>query len=226
MIDIDFQQYISIIQSTLIGLLRLWKLWALLGAIALIRAILYLWERHQLAKSGIAEIDKMNGKTFEKYLQVKFESLGYQVIRTKYVGDYGADLVVEKDGAKTVIQAKRYKGNVGIKAVQEAVASKGFYDSDKAMVVTNSFFTKQAKELAKKNQVELWDRKEFSRQLLNIQKTASKSQKNSTSIETNNSKKVCVTCGKPVSDKVYQYCLDHPQLFKGEIYCFDHQKKS
>lgn len=222
MIDIDYSQLISAIGNMAIGLISMWKLWLILGVIASIRAIPYFWERHRLAKSGILEIDKMDGKTFEKYLEVKFEQLGYQVMRTKYVGDYGADLVTKKDGIKTVIQAKRYKSNVGIKAVQEAVASKGFYDSEKAMVVTNSFFTKQAKELARKNQVELWDRKEFSRQLLNAQKTTTKP----TSIKTKDLDKICITCGKPVSDKVYQYCLDHPQLFKGKIYCFDHQRKS
>lgn len=222
MIEIDFQEIITLFKSIIVGLLSMWKLWLIFGAIAFIRAIPYFWERHQLAKSGILEIDKMDGKTFEKYLKVKFEQLGYQVIRTKYVGDYGADLVTKKDGIKTVIQAKRYKGNVGIKAVQEAVASKGFYDSEKAMVVTNSFFTKQAKELARKNQVELWDRNEFSHQLLNVQKTAMKI----TSIKAKDLDKICIICGKPVSDKVYQYCLDHPQLFKGKIYCFDHQRKS
>ena len=102
------------------------------------------------------------------------------------------------------------------------MASKGFYDSEKAMVITNSSFTKQAKELAKRNQVELWDRREFSRQLLNMQKTASKP----TSIKIKGLDRICITCDKPVSDKVYQYCLDHPKLFKGKIYCFDHQRKS
>jgi restriction system protein len=49
----------------------------------------------------------MSGKTFEKYLEVLFEKLGYRVERTRYVGDYDADLVTAKDGVKTVIQAKR-----------------------------------------------------------------------------------------------------------------------
>lgn len=35
--------------------------------------------------------------------------------------------------------------------------------------------------------------------------------------------KECVTCGKPVSDKVAAYCLENKQ-FEGKIYCFMHQK--
>ena len=121
-----------------------------------------------MAKSGIADIDKMDGKTFEKYLKVFFEKLGYKVERTKYIGDYGADLVASNNGVKTVIQAKRYKSKVGIKAVQEAVASKGYYNCEKAMVVTNSYFTNQARTLASRNKVELWDKKVLVRNLLKI----------------------------------------------------------
>jgi restriction system protein len=121
-----------------------------------------------LAKSGIADIDKMDGKTFEKYLKVFFEKLGYKVERTKYIGDYGADLVATNNGIRTVIQAKRYKSKVGIKAVQEAVASKGYYNCDKAMVVTNSYFTNQARTLASRNKVELWDKKALVKNLLKI----------------------------------------------------------
>ena len=86
--------------------------------------------------------------------------------RTKYIGDYGADLVATNNGVKMVIQAKRHKNKVGIKAVQEAVASKGYYNCDKAMVVTNRYFTNQAKTLASRNKVELWDRKILVKNLL------------------------------------------------------------
>jgi hypothetical protein len=34
---------------------------------------------------------------------------------------------------------------------------------------------------------------------------------------------VCAVCDKPVSDKVRTYCLANP-TFKGEIYCYEHQK--
>jgi HJR/Mrr/RecB family endonuclease len=34
---------------------------------------------------------------------------GIKVERTRYIGDYGADLVTTNNGVKTVIQAKRYK---------------------------------------------------------------------------------------------------------------------
>jgi restriction system protein len=222
MIDIDFQQIITLFKTTIIGLFALWKVWLLLGAIALIRAIPYFWERYQLAKSGIPEIDKMTGKTFEKRLEILFKKLGYQVTRTGKVNDDGADLIIEKDGLKTAVQAKRWKGKVGKAALYEVLGGQRSYNCDKELVVTNSFFTNQAKEFAQKTNVELWDRKKLVKQLLSTQETNTKS----TPTQTKAPKKICITCGKPVSDKVYQYCLDHPQLFKGGIYCFDCQKKS
>ncbi len=38
---------------------------------------------------------------------------------TPETGDYGADLVLSKDGRKIVVQAKRWKNVVGIEAVQQ-----------------------------------------------------------------------------------------------------------
>ncbi len=104
-------------------------------------------------------IDKMDGQQFEVYLAKKFKELGYKVVITPYQGDQGADLIIEKDGIKTAVQAKRYSENVGNAAVQEIIAGKIYYGCDKAMVVTNSDFTKAAKDLARRANVTLWDRK-------------------------------------------------------------------
>jgi restriction system protein len=155
-------------KALLSGMAQLWYVWLILGLVLIGRLVFYLLEQQKLARSGIADIDRMDGKTFEKCLKVFFEKLGYKVERTKYIGDYGADLVAANKGVKTVIQAKRCKNKVSIKAVQEAVASKGYYNCDKAMVVTNRYFTNQAKTLASRNKVELWDRKILVKNLLKI----------------------------------------------------------
>lgn len=62
---------------------------------------------------------------------------------------------------KIAVQAKQYKSNVGIKAVQEISAAKLHYVADEAWVVTNSFFTKAAGELARSNKVKLVNRDEL-----------------------------------------------------------------
>lgn len=216
----------------------LWPVWLLIAIKVIYKFGYGRYEKRKLAESGINDIDRMSGKNFEKYLEVIFEKLGYRVERTPYVGDYGADLVTSKDGIKTVIQAKRHKGKVGIKAVQEAVAAKGKYGCTEAMVVTNSYYTRQAIELAKSNKVELWDRKKFIKELLLLKKLGKISaptlvnevaaSEGNYSRDNNNSgisSNECATCGKPVSEKVKLYCLSNKGRFGGKVYCYDHQKR-
>ncbi|WP_394795085.1 restriction endonuclease [Armatimonas sp.] len=108
----------------------------------------------------------MDGKTFEERLALLFTGQGYTVELTPYRGDWGADLIIRRDQTKTVVQAKRYKQSVGVRAVQEAFAAKAKYKCSEAMVVTNSTFTKQAIELARANKVTLMDREQLVAQLL------------------------------------------------------------
>ena len=200
-------------------------------------------KKKRLAASGIADIDTMGGKAFEEYLEVLFGKLGYKVERTRYIGDYGADLITQKDGVKTVIQAKRYGKAVGIKAVQEAVAAKGMYGCTEAMVVTNSTFTPAAAELARANLVVLWDRDRLEEALLSVWGESRAMQQAPQPpipqsppapqllapqlprpISLASASPTCATCGVRVSEKVQQYCVAHSERFSGAIYCFEHQR--
>jgi restriction system protein len=106
-------------------------------------------------------VDAMSGYDFEKFLAEVFQTAGYDVEGTKLSGDQGADLFVSRFGKKTVIQAKNYSGSVGNAAVQEAISAKSFYACDEAMVVTNSYFTRSATELATAASVRLIGRREL-----------------------------------------------------------------
>lgn len=110
------------------------------------------------------KIDKMTGEEFERFLMSLFKRMGYKVKGTPITNDYGADLILTKEN-KTVIQAKRYKNNVGIRAVQEVISAREFYKADEAWVVTNNYFTPQARNLAHKTGVKLVDRKDLSKLL-------------------------------------------------------------
>lgn len=113
---------------------------------------------------NLAKIDKMSGSEFEEYMMHLFKKLGYGVEGTPITGDQGADIIlVKKSGLfkkskKIAVQVKRYSGNVSNKAVQEVVAAKAFYQCTDGLVVTNSYFTASAIELAKVNGIELIDR--------------------------------------------------------------------
>lgn len=103
-------------------------------------------------------VDSMDGFQFESFLVSLFQAIGYDVQETRKTGDQGADLFVEKFGKKIVIQAKNYSGTVGNSAVQQVLAAKTFYNCDEAMVITNSYFTKSASELAESGAVKLVNR--------------------------------------------------------------------
>lgn len=100
-----------------------------------------------------------NGWEFESYIANLLKKLGYSNVRvTSGSGDFGVDVLASKLGTRYAFQCKLYSNPVGNKAVQEVVSGKIYYKCDKAIVVTNNYFTSSAKELANATQVELWDR--------------------------------------------------------------------
>lgn len=140
-------------------------------AVAIFVAVLIIIgikRNERLKRSGIADIDKMDGVQFEKYLGYLFQAQGYKTQVTKAAGDYGADLLLQMDGKKIVVQAKRYSKNVGIKAVQEAQAAIAHYGASEAWVVTNSDYTAAAYDLAKSNRVRLINREALIEMILAV----------------------------------------------------------
>lgn len=113
----------------------------------------------------IHDVDVLDGIAFEYLLGALFKQMNYKVEVTRCSGDQGADIVISKMGRKTVVQAKCYLNNVSNKAIQEVVAAIKYYNADAGMVVTNSYYTKGAKELAEANNIALWDRDKLSQML-------------------------------------------------------------
>jgi restriction system protein len=114
--------------------------------------------RLALRHAQVGHADYMDGTTFEHFVAEVLRANGYRVDHVGKVADYGADLVIAGPFGRSVVQVKRYSGNVGVDAVREAVAARAHYGTQRAIVLTNSFFTYQAVALAQSNRVELWDR--------------------------------------------------------------------
>lgn len=105
------------------------------------------------------ELDEMEGLDFEYYCAELLRNRGFiEVEVTKSSGDYGIDILAEKEGVTYAIQCKRYNGPVGVKAVQEAYAGRDFYDRMVGCVLTNQYFTQPAVDAAQKLKIVLWDR--------------------------------------------------------------------
>ena len=114
--------------------------------------------KHKVAVFNMSQIDSLSGEEFEILLKDIFERLGYDVCLTKKSHDYGADLIAVKKKNKLLVQAKCYSKVVGVKAIQEIVASRKHYDASEVIVATNNYFSKDAMVLADENSVKLLDR--------------------------------------------------------------------
>lgn len=230
-----------------------WQLWSVIAVVLLVLLVVKAHDARRLARSGIAEVDRMDGRSFEEYLGTLFRRLGYSAEVTPYSGDYGADLVISRAGRRVAVQAKRSRGAVGPRAVQEAAAAQPHYRCQGAAVITNSRFTAAARRLAAENGVVLWDRShlvgkmlELRRQDLQRGRRGQAMRVSMTEVATGDAplpgagllaaglgtsslpppSSCCSTCGTRVSDKVREYCLARPRRFGGKIYCYRHQRFS
>lgn len=98
--------------------------------------------------------------------------MGFNCKVTPKSGDKGVDVLVYGTG-NIAIQCKHGKTSVGNDAIQEVVAGAKYYESKenvifKTSVVSNSYFSTQAKDLAKANNVELIDGKALNSKLSTV----------------------------------------------------------
>ena len=101
-IEIDYVELITV----MLDMLRAtWPLWALIVGIGFVK-------------------HRMDGHTFERYLQTLFQRRGFRVQHVgANGGDYGGDLLIQKNGTLTLVQAKRYSKNVGVPVVAPSTAA-------------------------------------------------------------------------------------------------------
>lgn len=113
-------------------------------------------------KSGGRGID------FERDCARLLDAGGFAVRTTPASGDFGADLIAEKDDLRYAIQCKDTSKPVGVKAVQEAIGARRHYSVDYAVVCASAGFTEAAIELASSNQVVLCNADQLVRRLESI----------------------------------------------------------
>lgn len=122
----------------------------------LLSAVLYLLRRR---RNQAEDFDLMEGHDFEYYCAELLRKSGFQEVEvTRGSGDYGIDILAEKEGVTYAIQCKCYNAPVGVKAVQEAYAGRDYYGRMVGAVLTNQYFTQPAIEAARKLKILLWDR--------------------------------------------------------------------
>jgi len=118
----------------------------------------YIAPKRRAILATLAEIEKMDGLEFERYVADLLRRHGYTKVRLTERFDLGIDIVAEKDNERWGIQVKRYKSLVGADAVRAAVTALKAYHCDRAMVITNSRYGSYTKRLARLSDCVLIDK--------------------------------------------------------------------
>lgn len=127
----------------------------LVAAATFITVCLVRYRRHRRASA----LDEMEGHEFEYFCAQLLEKYGFMEVEvTRGSGDFGVDILAEKDGISYAIQCKHYQSPVGVEAVLKTYGGKAYYERMVGVVMTNQYFTAPAVEAAKKLQILLWDR--------------------------------------------------------------------
>lgn len=109
------------------------------------------------------ELRRNDGRHFEKKVKSALELTGWRVRETPITGDFGGDLIAERDGIQYCLQCKDVAKPAGVRAVQEALAAAQFYVCDYAAVICEAGFTEQSVTLASRLGVLLINEGEISR---------------------------------------------------------------
>ena len=137
----------------------LWIITVIIIIAVLLLIILGVWFLSRARRKMPSDLDLMEGHDFEYFCAELLRRRGFQEVEvTRGSGDYGIDILAEKEGITFAIQCKCYGTPVGVKAIQEAYAGRDYYDCMVGVVLTNQYFTTPAVEAAKKLKILLWDR--------------------------------------------------------------------
>lgn len=132
--------------------------YALIVVISIIFATFTIRLARKVNSRGLKMVDAMTGVEFEHYVAKLLAKQGYKHISLTEQYDYGIDIIAEKDDIKWGIQVKRHTGLVKALAVRQAVTALKKYGCDRAMVISNSKFSRAAVELARTNDCILVER--------------------------------------------------------------------
>ena len=96
---------------------------------------------------------------FEEFIAKLFRKMGYQTEDTRKTGDYGVDVIAKDKNDTIAVQVKQFKhgNNVGNVTVQQVLGAMWKVKANKAIIITTSDFTVQAKVQARESPIELWN---------------------------------------------------------------------
>ncbi|WP_100373854.1 restriction endonuclease [Bacillus sp. FJAT-45037] len=131
-----------------------------LGLLITVPLSWYGWRQLRLAEqrlSSVTELEGVSHHDFKLYLIPLFQKQGYSVTRIKHTNDKGVHLIVRKRGVKALVHAKLSKSDVSARVIRDLNHMKDQYTANQVIIVTNSHFTKEAKQFATASKTILMD---------------------------------------------------------------------
>lgn len=114
------------------------------------------------AKNELEDIDNMTFDEFEFYVKEMFNAKGYSSSLTdKVPSEFGADVIAIKGNEIIAIQCKhsRIRARINKEAIMQLHSeAKPYYKPTKLIAITNSYFNKNAMNLARVHNIEIIDR--------------------------------------------------------------------
>ncbi|WP_338665109.1 restriction endonuclease [Pararoseomonas sp. SCSIO 73927] len=118
----------------------------LLASVALLALAVLFLLRDDAAASELPA--NLSPRDFERHCANLLAARGWSVTLGRGSADQGVDVLARKGGRSVVLQCKLHARPVGNRAVQEALAGRGFAGADLAAVVSNATYTPAAHALA------------------------------------------------------------------------------
>ena len=135
--------------------------WLMLGACWVAAAASYFGQRHRKqlleTQSGLDSFRALSWKEFELLIGEAFRRQGYSVEETGLGGkDGGIDLVLRKDGKRTLVQCKQWRTRqVNVNVVREMYGLLAHHGADEVKIVALGSYTADAALFAAGKPIEL-----------------------------------------------------------------------
>jgi len=109
-------------------------------------------------------VDEMDRNTFKKFIMQVLEKSGYKIQIVSTPLDFGIDFIASRNFDHYAVRTiNNIKNEISRITVMDINREKHRFDSNKSMVVSNSYFDDQAIELAKDVDCEIIDRDKLSK---------------------------------------------------------------
>lgn len=115
---------------------------------------------HQSLTPELEQWDSLSGLEFDNQLAKLLKNQGYSQIRLRLNStNQGTDILGTKEGTEFVFQGHSSFGSslIEVSAIHQILSGSRDYDVVTLVVVTNSYFTDEAKAFAAETDVVLWD---------------------------------------------------------------------